>query len=191
MKPMKPKPRGPDTPPDDQGATFVATPEQVAKVDDFVNDCHRRIAAAVNPPPESPEAHFKAIEYSDAVPGIVLTKYELLAALKYIENDIRSDRFEQWLYQQFSSGPMRREVAVAGFIEKVAALIGIEAVWQAIDEAFNEFNIVQQRSKVAPLWRCYLARNNPAKFTASAEDQAELARYWQSLDAAHREAAGA
>ncbi len=162
-------------------------PEDIARIHKVVNDHHQHSEAVLNPR-ESPEARarFKAIGGHDevTVPGLSLCKDELLALVKFWENRVRHKRFDQWYHRMSSTSAMRMEATRDDLIEKVAAQIGIEAVWQAIDEAFDEFERVEI-GKIGmgfdgpALWRSYLADSNGKP--ADPEALAERARLDKAL----------
>ncbi len=175
-----------DKPLEDQGSILVPTPEEQALAENIVQAHHQRSEDVLNPV-ETPEeaARFKKIRYYDTVPAPATTFYkgELQALIRFWENEVRDERFFQWWSQQGSTYAMRLERVRDDRIEQIAALIGIEAVHEAIDGAFDEFDHAHRQGDGAPLWRCYLAEMNPEKFgPASPEDEAELQRQRKTLE---------
>ncbi len=174
----------------DQGSILVPTPEQLALAEDIVQAHHQR-SEDVLKRSETPEeaARFKKIGPYDTVPVPATTFYkdELQALIRFWENEVRDERFFQWWSQQGSTYAMRLERLRDDRIEQIAALIGIEAVREAIDQAFKEFDRDHRRPRSPEddglaLWRCYLAERNPDVFgPASPEDLAELERFREGL----------
>jgi hypothetical protein len=176
-----------DKPLEDQWRILAPTPEQKARARNIVQAHHQRSADVLDRS-ETPEeaARFKEIGYYDTVPvpATTLYKFELLALVRLWENEARRERFDEWKYRQ-SFDAMEVEGARNNRLEQVAAQIGIEAVWKALDEAFDEFDFHQRhldRDEPA-LWRAFLSARNPKKYgPADPEALAARARLDRELE---------
>ncbi len=171
----------------DKSIKVTLTAEDLALVYKVVDDHHRHSEAVLNPT-ETPEqqARFRAIgDYDEVpVPGLSLRKDQWLATIKLWENRILDTRYDQWVHGCYDTSAMGMEDTRDGLIEQVAAQIGIEAVWKALDEAFDAFDLTERHSggDGPALWRCYLAEKNPEKYgPADPEALAARARLDEAL----------